>query len=92
MPEDRSRLFDSLSRILSGYLSDKFNVPAAGLTTDRVATLLAVAGVPDHLSRELRACIEACDAARFDRSGTAPDPATVLVKTRRTLGRIEKRL
>jgi hypothetical protein len=90
-PGDRSRHFESLSRILSDYLSDKFDVPAAGLTTDRITSLLVTAGVPDHLARELCACIEACDAARFDRSRTPPDPATLLEKTRRTLARIEKR-
>jgi hypothetical protein len=63
--------FSSVAAALRGYLADKMNAPAAGLTTEEVDAFLTRHGVEERLHEELRAVTGACDAARFASGGAS---------------------
>jgi hypothetical protein len=58
-------VFDELERALSGYIADKFNVSASGLTHERISELLDHGRVARPLRESALACLEKCDAGRF---------------------------
>lgn len=58
-------VFDELERALSGYIADKFNVSASGLTHERISELLDHGRVARPLRERALACLEKCDAGRF---------------------------
>jgi hypothetical protein len=54
-----------LYEALTGYLSDRFDLPSATLTPGEVRGLLAERGVDEAVARDVVAFLEACDAARY---------------------------
>lgn len=52
-------------RALVEYVADRFDRSAEGLTYDVAEDLLAARGVDPEIRRRFRACLEACDFARF---------------------------
>lgn len=85
-------VFDFVAGAVTGFVADKFDLPPSSLTGEQVSALLTGAGVPAPLVRELRACLEACDAARFGRDRGAIEPRGLMDRVRRSLARIERHL
>ena len=60
--------YEELHKALTGYISDKLNMPAADFSKDRVAEELAARGVPSDVVERFSAVVDACEFARY-----APD-------------------
>lgn len=61
--------YAALELAVLGFLGNRLNISERGLTRPQLAYLLAEAGVPATIQRELIQFLDACDAARF-----APTP------------------
>jgi hypothetical protein len=82
---------DEVGRALVGYVADRFNRPAAGLTYEVVDDLLASKGLVVELRRRFRSCLESCDFARFVPSaGKSERRAELLEEARGVLERLDK--
>jgi len=79
--------FSSVAAALRGYLADKMNTPAAGLTTAAVDAFLARRGVEAKVQEELRAVTGACDAARFTSGGASVEAGREVLSRARSLVR-----
>ena len=79
--------FSSVAAALRGYLADKMNTPAAGLTTEAVDAFLARHGVEPKVQEELRAVTGACDAARFTSGGASVEAGREVLSRARSLVR-----
>ena len=64
---DAAAFYAEVARALTGYLADKQNVAAAGLTREELSAALVARGHPDELSRRLVRILDDCDRARFSR-------------------------
>jgi hypothetical protein len=62
---DSAAFHEELGRALVGYVADRFNRAAAGLTYEAADELLASRRIDSDLRRRYRACLERCDYARF---------------------------
>lgn len=62
---ESSAFHEEVAGALVDYVADRANRPAAGLTYDQLQEILAGKGVAPELQRRYRACLEACDFARF---------------------------
>ena len=50
---------------MTEFVADKFGYQAAGLTYDRIASLLSEHAVNDEMGRRFVSILEECDCARF---------------------------
>jgi hypothetical protein len=64
-PGREAAFFAEVDRAVTGYVADKFDASAAGLTRERMAELLEARGVPEDLRRRTFTCLERCDFGRF---------------------------
>ncbi|MBI3447785.1 MAG: protein BatD [Acidobacteria bacterium] len=71
--------FAEMDRAVTGYVADKFNVAAAGLTRERMLEMLEERGVPEDLRRRSIACLERCDFGRFAARQAARDQVASLM-------------
>ncbi|HZE89940.1 MAG TPA: BatD family protein [Verrucomicrobiae bacterium] len=71
--------FAEMDRAVTGYVADKFNLAAAGLTRQRMLDMLEHRGVPEDLRRRTIACLERCDFGRFAARQAARDQVTSLM-------------
>ncbi len=62
---DANGFYGEVAAALRGYVADKFNRSAAGLTLEDIDGLLAGRAIGDGIPDRLRAFLEACDRARF---------------------------
>jgi hypothetical protein len=66
LAEGKARPFsEEVGRALTGYLADKLNVSASGLTHQRIDELLAARRADEALRAEVQRVLEAADYARF---------------------------
>ena len=84
---EAAEFHEELARTLVGYVADRFNRSAAGMTYESADDLLASRGVDTELRRRFRTCLETCDFARFvpataksERRGEVLDEAQRLVE------------
>ncbi len=85
--------FTGISSAIYGYIADKCNQPAAGLTSPRVVELLGERGVDDVTVGLVRDCLEACDMARFAPTAlTAEHTEDVLGKALKAIEFIESQI
>ena len=85
--------FSGISSAIYGYIADKCNQPAAGLTSPRVVELLGDRGVDDVTVSLVKDCLDACDMARFAPTAlTAEHTEDVLGKALKALESIEPQL
>ncbi len=76
---------------LVDYVADRANRSASGLTYDQLDDILAAKGVPAEPRRRYRACLEACDFARFvPDSGRPQAVAELVVEARAILRALEE--
>ncbi len=85
--------FTGISSAIYGYIADKCNQPAAGLTSPRVIELLGDRGVDDVTVSLVKDCLDACDMARFAPTAlTAEHTEDVLGKAVKAIESIEPQL
>ncbi len=85
--------FTGISNAIYGYVADKCNQPAAGLTSPRVVELLGERGVDDVTVGLVKDCLEACDMARFAPTTlTAEHTEDVLGKALKAIESIEPQI
>jgi hypothetical protein len=75
---------------LQHYLGDRLNIPAAGITASIVEEELVPRGVNGELAADLKACFEACDAARFAGGSAGTTLAATRKKVERLIDELEK--
>lgn len=85
--------FAAVSAALRGYIADKMNASAPGLTDDDIETFLADRGVPDEARREVVSVLAVCDGARYSASATSPEAATgTYARAQAVVAKLEKEL
>jgi hypothetical protein len=67
--------FSAVSAAVRGYIADKMNKSALGLTDDEVVGFLADEGVGDDVIVRLRSVLKICDGARYSTEASSPDQA-----------------
>jgi len=66
LDEKKDELFyEEIYKALSGYLSDKLNIPVSDFTTERVSQLLLKLKVDPNLIDEVKSVIDKCEYARY---------------------------
>lgn len=82
-----------LSRAMSDYLADKFNVAPASATEDKVADLLKQRGVEDGIGGEVSRLLTEFDHRRFSReSGTLDEMEHALKLAEELITKMERQL
>lgn len=87
-----SSYFEDAEKILTQYLSDKFNLSAYGMTRyDLEAQLHSVLGEGDALLNDIREFYEVCDESRFGK-GAVPEALKekALTILKETISRVER--
>jgi hypothetical protein len=74
-----------LAGAVQGYVGDRFDIEAQGMTGDEVAAELTRRGVDDATARELLALLRDCDTARFSPGMAECRPQEMLERARRLL-------
>ncbi len=59
------RFYDEAALALSGYLTDKFNLPEIAVTGDTLERTLTERSLHGETVKEIIACLQECDFARF---------------------------
>lgn len=77
---DDAAFFAEVDRAATGFLADKFDESAAGLTRDRMLRLLEERGVAEDLRRRTLSCLERCDLGRFAARSSGRDQTEALLK------------
>ncbi|MEO0004818.1 MAG: BatD family protein [candidate division WOR-3 bacterium] len=89
LKEKRQADFYSLVRqALIGYVGDRFNIEAGGMTGEEMREKLGGFGVDGGLIAELLNTINLCEVARFSPGAIECDPKTVLQKAREIINRV----
>lgn len=80
-----------LAGALRGYVADKFNRSAAGLTLEEIDSLLSSRRIPPGLVGDIRQTLEECDMARFAPvGGGAADRERLLTGAARILDELKR--
>ncbi len=77
---DDVTFYQQIHKGVAEYLADKLDEPAAGITVDDAATLLANAGVDDSLATRITDLLSVCDFGRFGSSGHNAQEQSELLK------------
>jgi BatD DUF11 like domain len=92
-PASSRAFYAAVAQALTEYMADKFDIPAAGLTHDRIEELLASRGTPAGLRTAYHRCLEACDFARFAPTSSSGDQMVkTLAEAEETLVALERAL
>ncbi len=62
---NQKEFYSEVSKALMGFVGDKINVPAAGLITDQVDSVLRGRGINDEIVANFLECLNTCDYRRF---------------------------
>jgi hypothetical protein len=82
--QEPRRFYDEAAAALSGYLTDKFNLPEIAVTGDSLERSLKEGRVNPETVRETMVCLQECDFGRF------VSPSSSAQKMRELAGRIRK--
>ena len=63
--EKRAEFVDVVHKTLTGYLADKFHLPAGGVTIDTVKAILVAKDIDGEILDRLTNIFNACDMARY---------------------------
>jgi len=67
------RFYDEAALSLSGYLTDKFNLPEIAVTGDTLEKTLAGRSLPGETVKKIIGCIQDCDFGRFVSASGSPE-------------------
>jgi len=77
--------YSALAQAITGYVGDRFNIEAGGMTGDELSAELLKRGAAAAAVSELLELVKGCDAARFSPGMASCSPAGMLERTRRLL-------
>ncbi|MBN2538159.1 hypothetical protein JXB37_07790, partial [candidate division WOR-3 bacterium] len=77
-----------LAGAVQGYVGDRFDIEAQGMTGDELAGELARRGVNETTVRELLSLLRDCDAARFSPGIPECRPGEMIERAEKVLGRL----
>jgi len=77
--------YSALAQAITGYVGDRFNVEAGGMTGDELSAELVKRGAAAAAVDELLELVKGCDAARFSPGMASCSPADMLERTRKLL-------
>ena len=63
--KNEKEFYSALARAIFGYVGDRFNIQAMGLTKEQLKEESTQKGLPEELLNRLLKIIDTCDAARF---------------------------
>lgn len=72
--------YSTLSRSVTDYLADKFNISAASAAHDSVVDLLRQRGIEDAIAEEVSRCLVDLDYRRFSKAGGTKEEMDVSLK------------
>jgi len=72
--------YSALSRLITDYLADKFNISAASAANDSVVDLLKQRGIGDEIAEETFRCLVDLDYRRFSKAGGTMDEMDISLK------------
>jgi hypothetical protein len=79
--------YAALNRAVTGFVGDRFNIEASGMTGEQLRAEMAARGVELDTSSALLALMSDCDAARFSGGGNT-EPRIALERARRVMERL----
>lgn len=81
--------YSALARAVFGYVGDRFNIQAMGMTKEQLREELIPKGIDEELLNRLLKIIDTCDAARFSPSLVAAiNPQELLQETKELLNKL----
>lgn len=81
--------YSALARAVFGYVGDRFNIQAMGMTKEQLKAELTQKGLPEELLIHLLKIIDTCNAARFSPALVADmNTQQLLNDTKEVLGRL----
>ncbi len=89
----QGEFYSCLSKAISDYLADKFNIPPASATEDKVIVLLQQRGVKDDIVEEVSRSLTDFDRRRFSKdSGTWDEMEHSLKRAEELITKMERQL
>ncbi len=89
--EDSRRFYDEAAAALSGYLADRFNLPAIALASDALEKTLAEKSIRPEVIQETLSCLQECDFGRFVTGAATPEKtAAIAARIRRIVDSLER--
>jgi hypothetical protein len=90
---DIEAAFAAVSAAVRGYIADKMNASAAGLTDDEIKVFLTGRSVDAETQQEALGVLAECDGARYSAASTSPDAAQrTQARASALVARLEKAL
>lgn len=91
---NHDQFFAELASALRGYLADKLNRQAAGLTTDDIIDALAERGISPEVCKRIAALLDQSDSARYAKTSqhSAEEMHTAFQTSMRLINEMEKLL
>lgn len=91
MDRNQKELFyEELSRALWGYLSDRLNIPVAGLSKDNARAVMEQHQVDTALADEFTGVIDDCEFARYAPSAAGSDMNALYIRTVEVINKMQK--
>jgi predicted S18 family serine protease len=88
---DTSQFHAILESSITGYLSDKFNLPQIEITSQQIRRFMEERNIDSHLSEDVTTLLEECNFARYAPIQTYPSNLEALFeKARNAIVRIER--
>lgn len=88
-----AEFFSCLSKAVSDYLANKFNIPPASATEDKVVSLLQQRGIKDDVIEDVSRCFTDYDHRRFSKdSGTVDEMERSLKLAEELITKMERQL
>ncbi len=80
--------YAALAQAVLGYVGDKFNLEAQGMTSEGLAVSLRQKGVNETAVNEILDIVQGCDAARFSVGMASCSAAELLERATKALGKL----
>ncbi len=88
---DMQQSLQEISKAVAGYVADKFDQSASGLTYERIEELLESKGIEDAAIRRFLVTLERCDFTRFSKSMmSAEEVKRLLDEAETSISELEK--
>jgi hypothetical protein len=81
-------LLDLLSRVVLGYIGDRFNLDPGAMTKEQLIAMLKENDIDEDTLRDIDHLLHQCDVIRYSPDMTCDDPEKLYHTTRSILGRL----
>ncbi len=90
---DKNGFYEEISKVLWGYLSDKFNIPLSELSMDTVRKYLSEKNVENNLIDEIISILNNCEFSRYaPDAGSHDNMESIYEQSLNIISKIEKSL